>query len=253
MHDLQAVLFDLDGTLLPLDFDEFLPRYLGRLRSWYLAAIGVDVTKPTLACAARIVQNDGRRSNAEVFWTALAAQLACDRVRLEQLYAEFIAHDGRLLADDLVPDRAARPVVEACRRMGLAIALATNPIFPRVMIDERLAWGNLAPDRFDLVTCSDRMRYCKPNVEYYRQVADELGVAPEACLMVGNDVEMDLVPAHRIGMRTCLVQNELVIPGDGQFTPDHVSTLADIPALVRRLHHPRRAEHPDVQPYRSST
>jgi FMN phosphatase YigB (HAD superfamily) len=232
MNDITAVLFDLDGTLLPLDFDEFFPRYLGRSRTWYLARIGRDITQLALACAARMIENDGTRSNADAFWNTLAAELGCDRALLEQLYEEFVAAEGAVLANALVPDPDAAAAIRTCRQLGMTVVLATNPVFPRSMIDERVRWAGLDPDDFDLVTCSDRMRFCKPKSAYYRQIAHELAVTPAACLMIGNDVDMDLVPAAGAGMRTCLLQSRFAVPGADAFRPDHVCTLADVPLLL---------------------
>jgi HAD superfamily hydrolase (TIGR01458 family) len=46
----------------------------------------------------------------------------------------------------------------------------------------------------------------KPSPAIYRSACALLGVGPEGAMMVGDDLETDLPPAHSIGMRTCLVR-----------------------------------------------
>jgi FMN phosphatase YigB (HAD superfamily) len=229
---IRAVLFDLDGTLLPLDFDRFLPRYVARLAAWYGRELGIDVVGSSMAAAEAMTNNDGARTNAEVCWSVLEAATGRPRAEIERVYEAFVAREGAALGADVAADPVAPAVVEACRRAGRRVALATNPIFPRVMVDARARWTGLDTAAFDLVTCSARARFCKPNPAYYREVAARLGVNPSECLMVGNDVAMDLEPAAHAGMRTFLVDNAFVVRGERGFVPDHVGPLAGVPALL---------------------
>jgi FMN phosphatase YigB (HAD superfamily) len=227
-----AVLLDLDGTLLPLDFDQFLPRYLTRLGRFYLDVLGVDIVPLTMQSLPRVLASDGRATNADLVWPFLAEKLGVDRGTLERTYAELIARDGEWLGQGITPDPAAATIVEICREHGIKVAMATNPIFPRVMIDERARWAGLDTRRFDLVTCLDRMRSCKPSRSYYREVAHALGVDPAACLMVGNDLTLDLEPAAAIGMRTYFVDGPHALRGESSYRPDHTGTLAGVLDLL---------------------
>ena len=93
--------------------------------------------------------------------------------------------------------------------MGLRVALATNPIFPAVATESRIRWAGLEPEDFELRTTYENIGYCKPNPEYYREIAARLGVRPEECLMVGNDVTEDMV-AESIGMQVFLLTDCLI-------------------------------------------
>jgi HAD superfamily hydrolase (TIGR01509 family) len=230
--DLRAVLFDLDGTLLPIDFDSFLPRYLKRLFGWYLRTSGVDIAAPSMAAISVMMKNDGSRTNSDAFWGSNMVSLGFDRARFEEIYADFIITEGSLLGEGVAADPAARELVDALRSRGMRTALATNPVFPMVMIQTRARWAGLDSADFDLVTCSDRMRYCKPSLGYYRQVSEMLGIDPSECLMVGNDLAMDLEPAARVGMRTCLVRSEYTVQGDSTFRPDCTCRLSEVASLL---------------------
>ena len=69
--------------------------------------------------------------------------------------------------------------------------------------------GTLLPMDFELVTTYDNCTFCKPTPQYYRDLADRLGLAPDECLMVGNDVGDDMV-AETVGMRVFLLTDNLI-------------------------------------------
>ena len=65
MPDFQAILFDLDGTLLPHNIDEFLPRYLGLIARRMAARLpGVNLPAAIMASSEVMLRNDGSRTNA---------------------------------------------------------------------------------------------------------------------------------------------------------------------------------------------
>jgi len=53
------------------------------------------------------------------------------------------------------------------------------------------------------------MHATKPNPHYYQEIMEIIKVVPEHCLMVGNDVEEDLV-AKTLGMQTFLVEDHML-------------------------------------------
>ena len=87
--------------------------------------------------------------------------------------------------------------------------LATNPIFPQVATYSRIRWAGLDPDDFTFITTYENSSYCKPNVEYYREIVEKMNLDPHQCLMIGNDVEEDMVSAN-LGMDSYLVTNCLI-------------------------------------------
>ena len=60
------------------------------------------------------------------------------------------------------------------------------------------------------MTTFENSRHCKPNPDYYREVLQKLGKTPERCLMVGNDVEEDMLPARALGMKVFLLTDCLI-------------------------------------------
>ena len=73
---LQAILFDLDGTLLPMDNDYFTKVYFRHLAAaaaqWGYTDAGLLV-KAVWAGVESMVKNDGRCTNYDAFWQTFGA------------------------------------------------------------------------------------------------------------------------------------------------------------------------------------
>ena len=207
----KAVLFDLDGTLLPMEQDEFTRGYF-RLLAKKLAPRGYDPKQLVDAIwggTAAMVANDGRESNENAFWRRFA-ELLGERVdRDRALFEEFyrVEFAGAKAFCGFAPE--AREVVELCKAKGWTVALATNPIFPRVATEQRVRWAGLAPEDFALCTTYENIGLCKPNPAYFTEVARRLGAGPADCLTVGNDAEEDLA-ARDAGMQVFLLTDCLI-------------------------------------------
>ncbi len=215
----KAVLFDLDGTLLPMDQDEFTRGYF-KLLARKLAPHGYEPKSLIDAIwggTAAMVANDGRESNESAFWHRFA-ELLGERVnRDRELFEEFYRVDfaGARAFCGYTPE--ARKAVELCKAKGWTVALATNPIFPRVATDQRIRWAGLTPEDFALRTTYENIGLSKPNPAYFAEIARRLGVDPADCLTVGNDAEEDLA-AKDAGMEAFLLTDCLINRGGRDFS-----------------------------------
>ena len=93
------------------------------------------------------------------------------------------------------------------------MVLATNPIFPREATRNRIRWAGFEPESFEYYTTYENSCYCKPNPKYYLELIGKLGLKPEECLMVGNDVGEDMI-AEKIGMKVFLITDCLINKND---------------------------------------
>ena len=78
-----------------------------------------------------------------------------------------------------------------------------------VSTESRVKWAGLDKEDFALITTFEDYNYCKPNLDYYRQVIEKLGVKPEDCVMVGNDVSEDMI-AQQLGMKVFLLTDCII-------------------------------------------
>ena len=206
-----TVLFDLDGTLLPMDQESFIKAYLGHLAK-FLAPHGYDpkaLVDSIWAGTAAMVKNDGSITNEEAFWAKFISIFGAEARKDEPLFQTFYETIFPQVQSACGFDPRAAEVIADIRARGLNVALATNPIFPAIATSQRIRWAGLHPEDFRLYTTYENSRHCKPNLAYYRDVLDALGVPAEACLMVGNDVGEDMI-AEKLGMKVFLLKHSLI-------------------------------------------
>ena len=206
---IDTVLFDLDGTLLPMDQDKFVNTYL-ELLARHMAPYGYDpkhLAAAIWACTHAMVLGDGSQTNEEVFWGDFCHIFGENARQDEPIFEEFYASDfaqARTVCG-FAPE-AAR-IVRMLKEKGVRMVLATNPLFPAIATRQRIRWAGLEPEDFEIVTTYENSRFCKPNTAYYRELLHKLGAEPENCIMVGNDVDEDVIPAEKIGMGAFLLKN----------------------------------------------
>ena len=205
---IKAVLFDLDGTLLPMDQDIFIKAYFGGLVT-ALAPHGYDpkeLASTIWAGTSAMVKNDGTKTNEGRFWevfaTVYGARAKLDEPYFDAFYESPEGFDKVKAVLGYTPK--AKEAVELVRALGLRCVLATNPVFPAVATRKRISWAGLAPEDFELYTTYENSRFCKPNIAYYEEILEKTGLAAEECLMVGNDVTEDMV-AQKLGFKVFLL------------------------------------------------
>ena len=204
---IDTVFFDLDGTLLPLDQDEFIDTYMTLLAK-AMAPQGYDANHLVAAVwsgTKSMMENDGKKTNETVFWEDFCHIFGPDARKDEPLFAEFYATDFALARTvcGIAPEAA--EIIGLLKERGVERVLATAPVFPEIATRQRIRWAGLEPEDFSLVTTYENSCYSKPNPDYYREILRKLGKKPESCLMVGNDVAEDMVPAAAAGMQVFLL------------------------------------------------
>ena len=209
-----TVLFDLDGTLLPMDQEEFIKAYFGRLAK-HMAPYGYEkekLLKTIWSSTGAMIHNDTGRSNEDVFWECMEKAYG-PRIREEEpKFDEYYAVEFPKVQQSCGYAPMAAKVIGLCKEKGLRIALATNPFFPATATHQRIGWAGMQVEDFALVTTYENAHACKPNPAYYREVLEKLEVTSEECLMVGNDVQEDMM-ARELGMSVflltpCLINRE---------------------------------------------
>ena len=210
-----TVLFDLDGTLLPQDQDVFLKSYFRHLVK-KLASHGYDpdlTVKAIWRCTEAMIKNDGSCTNEQAFWRDFAKMCGDHVINDIPVFDDYYRNEFQQVATDCGFNPKAGECIAALRQKGFRLALATNPLFPAIATESRMRWAGLNREDFALYTTYENSRYCKPNLDYYRDILKQLNVRPEECLMVGNDVSDDMV-ARELGMQVFLLTDCLINKSD---------------------------------------
>lgn len=207
----KAILFDLDGTLLPMEQEVFVRDYLGRMTA-FLAPHGYDpqsLIKAVWAGTGAMVKNDGKALNEDVFWYVFNSILGRDAKQDLALFEEFYRTEFQKAKDSCGFNPAAVEAIRQIKDMGYRLILATNPLFPAIATYSRARWAGLNPEDFELITTYENSRFCKPNPDYYREILGKIALDGSQCLMVGNDVGEDMI-AGTLGMKTFLLTDCLI-------------------------------------------
>ena len=209
---IKAVLFDLDGTLLPMDQEEFIKAYLGLLGK-RLVPKGYEFEKfgkVMWAGVGAMVKNDGTCTNEERFWKVFTEAFGERAVEDKPYIDEFYHGEFNKALAVCGFHKSAKEVVELVKELGKLPVLATNPLFPHTATENRMRWAGLEPEMFAAYTTYEDCHYCKPNPKYYLELLEKLGLKPEECMMVGNDFDEDVVPTEALGMKTFLLTDCLI-------------------------------------------
>jgi FMN phosphatase YigB (HAD superfamily) len=208
----KVILFDLDGTLLRVQMGEYIIRYVHGLAACCAEHVKPARFETSMVRAIRDligVEGDGGATNEQRIITRLQRELSVSETVLRECFDCFRANGLHDLAELVKPVPLARTIVADCLALGIPLVLATNPVFPAFMVQARLRWGDLSDLDFVHQTSLENSRFCKPHAGYFREIASFVDVAPEECLMIGNDTEHDLAAAA-IGMETFLVDTWVI-------------------------------------------
>jgi len=233
---LEMILFDLDGTLLPMDQDRFIQLYFQSLAA-HLSPYGYDAKGLFAAVQAGIgamVQNDGAMINEDAFWQAFRRTSGRDGRADLPLFDAYYQQHFVFAKGGCGYDPQAAECIAWLKQKGLRLALATNPFFPATATRQRIQWAGLNPEDFEIITTFENSRFCKPNPQYYRQLAQDLRIAPERCLMVGNDAWEDLI-AEQTGMKVFLLIKGLLNKPGIDITPYPQGDFEDLKHYILSL------------------
>lgn len=208
---IKTILFDLDGTLLPMNQDLFIKYYFSALAE-KLAPLGYNkdtLIKSILSGIKSMVMNDGSRTNEEAFWEAFCAGVGRDCRSDMPVFESFYNKEFAAAKKSCQPTKKSKELIDFIKAAGKQIILATNPLFPYVATKNRICWAGLSTEDFALITTYENSNYCKPNPKYYTEILEKFDLKPEECLMVGNNAEEDMI-AETLGMNVFLLTDCLI-------------------------------------------
>ena len=232
----KAIFFDLDGTLLPMELQDFLDAYFDVLAkaaarhgfepATFSRAVGVSV--------GAMAKHEPGILNADAFWECFEREWGSAGQREQDFFEDFYENDFDQVGAGITPNPAASRAIEVLRQKGYPLYLTTMPMFPRPAVEWRLRWSGVDPEAFQLITCYDNSTACKPHLHYYQENVERAGVPAQNILMVGNNTEEDLA-AMQLGMDAFLVTDHLINPNDFDVELVKHGSLADFADFAQAL------------------
>lgn len=235
---IKHILFDLDGTLLPMVQDEFVKFYMPLLAKSYMnAGVSLDPKKFIGAVWAgyeAMVKNDGSRTNREAFWSYIEPELPISTEESEKIALDFYVDKFNQAICATKPNPVSNQIVKRAKERGFETYLATNPVFPRCATMNRIRWAGLDAEDFKVITTYETCTYCKPNPEYFRGILEEFSLDPSECLMVGNDVAEDL-SIRSLGVKTYLVTDTMENKKNLPIDAEYMGTLDELLKFIETI------------------
>ena len=205
------ILFDLDGTLLDMNFDKFINNYFGLLLPFLSKKIKGDIKRYVFESTDFMINKIDKRTNMEKFLSKFSGLSGTEKSIIYNSFIDFYTHEFPKLFFLGRPKPYAKETILKLKESGVGIVLATNAIFPLLAIEERLKWADLEATLFDLITHMENMHSAKPHKEYYLEIMKKLKIEPEEVIMIGDDIERDIVPARILGIDSYQIDRDIEI------------------------------------------
>ncbi len=232
---LKAIFFDLDGTLLPLDEDEFIKAYFGLLCKKFVP-LGYDKDELIAGIwqgTKLMMTNDGKKTNEQVFWDYFYGKFGEDKKAHYPLFDDFYNNEFLQTKAFCKPNENARKIMDYLKENGVKAVLASRPVFPLNAMVNRAGFVDLKQEDFALITDYSSCHYSKPNPSYYQEILDKLGLKSNDVLMFGNNEEEDGC-AQDIGIKTYMV-GDYLIKGKKDRNLTHLTLEEIIPIIEKHL------------------
>lgn len=201
---IDIALIDLDGTLINLDWRKNMSQYYKKIKR-ILPDLGANLTYfYAIRWAAKKMMADesGDMLNIEKFFKYLARATKIPDEKNREMYFKFYYESFSDFKGDIAEVDGAHDLIKICKKNGMKLVLATNPVFPLQAVSERLSWGKFDAEDFDLITHIQNFSHCKPSTQYFLEILKRIGGKIEDTFMVGDDHYYDIKPCQKLGIKT---------------------------------------------------
>jgi HAD superfamily hydrolase (TIGR01549 family) len=228
---IEAILFDLDGTLIDVNLKKFVPGYVQLLAEYTKDYVSPNKLIPHVMKASNLLENNnGEQTNEAVFNEFFFPLDGRTREELEPIFMRFYREEFSKLKKYTTKKPEARPTVQKAFDKGYKVAIATTPILPEIGVQKRLDWAGVGDFDYDLITSYEYVSATKPNLKYYKEIAKILKVKPEECIMVGDEAK-DMV-AKNLGCYTFLIRSQNTELSPGTPEPNYEGDLVDLRSIL---------------------
>ena len=226
------LLLDLDDTLLRNNVDDFLPHYLRAFSEKAAAYLDPNrFVKSLLAGTQAMVDNRLPDCTLKESFDATFYPLTgVDVTSFESLAGQFYAEVFPTLRALTKPIPQAIKLVKDALALGYRLVVATNPLFPRTAILQRLAWANLPSEQYpyEIITSYETFHFTKPDPAYYAEIMARMGWPSDPVVVVGDDLERDIYAGRQLGLPAYWIDQPGKAPVSGQDAPTKTGKIEEL-------------------------
>ncbi|WP_097025570.1 HAD family hydrolase [Clostridium peptidivorans] len=232
---MNTILFDLDGTLLSMDAEEFEKSYFNEIgKSFSDLMEPMELGKHIWGATKAMVSSLDERTNEEVFMEDFNIRVNNRLHEFMYRFDDFYDNEFLRVQNSVNPEEHMIKSVKMLKEKGYNVVVVTNPLFPIKAIHHRIRWAGFEPEDFTYITSFEKNHYCKPQIKFYEEVLKDINKTSEECLMVGNDTVEDLV-AKNIGIKTYLINNNILNKSQKSYITDYEGNYEEFYKFIESL------------------
>lgn len=235
---LKYIFFDLDGTLLPMDQDYFIKIYFTELSKRFCPVLKLEseqLIKVVWKSTNSMIKNDGSIPNYQAFWQTFSKLYGKKILNYIKDFDDFYINEFNECKAAVKYNPNIPEAVKVLKNKGYTLVAATNPLFPAVATKNRIGWAGVNPSDFKLITTYENFSTCKPNPKYFIEIMGKLNAQPEECLMVGNDVDEDILSTEKVNIESYLVTDCIINRSQTDFSSRQHGSIREFLTFARML------------------
>lgn len=232
---INTILFDLDGTLLPMDLKSFEKIYFDAMAVYLGDLISPkELVKNIWASTNAMVESTDYITNEMVFMEDFKNRIGGDLKVYKERFDKFYDTEFLKVKAAVYENEFMKKSVKLLKEKGYKTVIATNPLFPLKAIHHRIRWAGFEPSDFEYISHYEKSHYCKPHTQYYEEILNDINKSPEECMMVGNDVQEDLI-SGKLGLKTYLIKDYMLHRTEEEIITDYEGNYEDFYVFVKEL------------------
>lgn len=231
-----TLLLDLDDTLLENKDEIFIPTYFAEMSQHLSEIIPKErLLGQLIAGTTAMLENQNpARHLKEVFDSVFYPGIMISEEDLLPMTDAFYETEFPKLQSLTNKIDGSKEIIEYAFSKGIEVVIATNPLYPRTAVEQRLEWAGVPVDQYaySLVTSYENSHFAKPHLEYYAEILAKLGRNPHDAVMIGNDKSDDIEPAQALGMTPFYISEENMTSDAGGNLKDAIDWLKGEPDFI---------------------
>ena len=232
---MKTILFDLDGTLLPMDVQKFMFQYKISLEKHFSTLHSeANLFEKVMSSVKHVVKDQGPLTNDIKFFDHFFRDLKVSKDNYLEHFDLFYKTNFEEVKTSTSSSETMIEAIKILKSKGYDLMILTNPIFPMVANQKRIQWAGLDINDFKYVSSFEKNTACKPFLKFYEEVLEINALNSDEVLMVGNDAQEDLV-VQKLGIKTFLINNHLINREASLPYTDYSGSYDDFKSFVEAL------------------